>query len=362
MNKLGMAVIGAGAIAQRNAREAARTGLVKIAGVYDPNNKVAVQLARGMSTAAYAGFEQALGHREVEAVLISTPHYLHRDQAVRAAECGKHVLVEKPLANTLAEARDMIAACAGNGVSLTVNYSFRYLPKIRKARELVHSGVLGDITGIQILSHQFKDPGYWLGARSNSPDDWRASKARSGGGLLIMSTCHPIDYIYYITGLKATRVYSEYGTLNSSAEVEDIIGVTCRFNNGAVGIVNASSIMRGFEQGEERIWGTRGTMVISADGLSVYSTRPVENRKPGRIHTWKKFPESSWTADWISGFVRAVREGRPPDIGARDGWENLAFITSSYESLQEKRPVDVPAYGTARQEIFCLGKTCPQSG
>lgn len=356
MNKLGIAVIGAGAIAQRNAREAVRTGLVRIAGVYDPNKKVAAQMAREMSAAAYACYEQALESREVEAVLVSTPHFLHREQAVRAAAFGKHILMEKPLATNLEEAQDIISACAANGVSLTVNYSFRYLPKIQMARELVRAGVLGDITGIQILSHQFKDPGYWFGARSNSPDDWRASKEKSGGGLLIMSACHAIDYVYFITGLKSSRVYSEYGTLNSPAEVEDIIGIACRFNNGALGVLNASSIMRGFEQSEERIWGTKGTIVLNAEGLSVYSTRGNENIKPGRVHAWKKFPEANWTADWISGFVRSVREGSPPDIGAGDAWENLAFIISSYQSLIEKRPVDVPLYETAAMEKFCLKK------
>lgn len=353
MNKTGIAIIGAGAIAQRNAREALRTGLVRVRGVFDTNRKVAAQMARELSCEAYACYEQALESCDVEAVLISTPHYLHRDQAVQAALFGKHILIEKPLANTLDEAQDIIAACDRGGVSLTVNYSFRYLPKIQKARELVESGLLGDITGIQILSHQFKDPGYWLGARSNSPDDWRASREKSGGGLLIMSVCHAIDYIYYITGLKASRVYSEYATLNSAAEVEDIVGANCRFNNGALGFINASSIMRGFEQNEERIWGTKGTIVIGPEELSMYSTRPSANGKPGRIHVWKKFPGTNWTADWISAFVRSVQERRPPDIGVRDGWENLAFITSCYESMTAKRPVDVPSFERSAGERMC---------
>lgn len=356
MDKLGLAIIGAGAIAQRNAREAARTGLVRITGVFDTNKKASLQMARDLSTMSYACCEQALESRDVEAVLISTPHFLHMAQAVQAARCGKHILLEKPLANTLDEAGEIVRACARSGVSLTVNYSFRYLPKIQKAREIAASGLLGDITGVQILAHQFKDPGYWLGARSNSPDDWRALKKKSGGGLLIMSTCHAIDYIYYITGLKASRVYSEYGTLNSSAEVEDIVGVTCRFDNGALGSINASSIMRGFEQNEERIWGTKGTMVLSPNGVSVYSIRSHAGLKPGRVHAWEKFPDTSWTAEWISAFVRSVRAGRPPEIGAAAAWENLAFITSCYKSLLERRPVDVPAWEDHSGEGLCLEK------
>ena len=82
---------------------------------------------------------------------MSTPHHLHRPMTVQAARAGKHVLVEKPLANTIAEAEEMIDACRRHGVALTVNYSFRYLPKILKAKELIDAGALGTITGVQII-------------------------------------------------------------------------------------------------------------------------------------------------------------------------------------------------------------------
>jgi predicted dehydrogenase len=274
-------------------------------------------------------------------VLISTPHHLHRAQCVAAAERGKHVMVEKPLANNLEEAEATIRACREHGVGLAVNYSFRYLPRIRKAKALVESGAVGTITGVQLLAHQYKDRGYWTGARSNSPDDWRASRDKAGGGLLIMTTCHAVDYLYFITGLKATRVYSEYGTLGSPAEVEDILGLTCRFDNGAVGTASLSSIMRGSEQVEERIWGTHGTMVLGPNGISLWSTRPVDGLRPGKLHKFEKFPDVSWTAEWVRSFAASVREGRTPEVSAREGWENLAFITAAYRSLEEKRPVEL---------------------
>lgn len=344
MRSLRIAIVGAGAIAQRNATETARSGVATIAGVYDVNTKVARQMVKTLGGTAFASYEQVLASPEVDAVLMSTPHHLHKPMTIAAAEAGKHVMVEKPIATTVADADAMIDACRKAGVRLTVNYSFRYLPKIRKARQLVEAGVLGEITGVQIVSHQFKDPGYWMGARSNSPDDWRSSREKCGGGYLIMNVCHTLDYLYYITGLKGTRVYAEYATATSPGDVEDIISVTARWGDKAIGSISASSIMRGSDGSEERVWGTKGTMVLSSSGISFFSTRPIEGTRPGQMHHLKKFPEVSWTAEWVKEFVAAVNENREPEVSFRAGWENLAFIESAYRSLDARAPITVPDF------------------
>jgi predicted dehydrogenase len=349
MEPLRVGIAGAGAIAQRNAREAAASGAAKIVGVFDVNHKVARDMATALRAPFFATYEELLAEPSVEAVLLSTPHYLHRPMAVQAAERGKHVLVEKPMANNLAEAEEMITACEKAGVLLTVNYSFRYLDRIREARRLIEAGLLGEITGIQIIAHQFKDPGYWTGARSNSPDNWRASREKCGGGFLIMNVCHVIDYIYFLTGLKASRIYSEYATLGSPAEVEDIISVTSRMSNGAIATISASSIMRGSDQSEERIWGTNGTLILDGEGMSIYSTRPVDGRRPGKQYRFRKFKPVSWTGAWVKAFAVAVRNKRSPEISVREGWENLAFIQSAYESLERRTVLDVPAYDSGRR-------------
>jgi predicted dehydrogenase len=168
MEPLRLGIAGAGAIAQRNAREAVASGAARIVAVCDVNQKVARDMAKALGAPHAASYEELLQNPEVEAVLISTPHHLHRPMAVQAAEARKHVMVEKPVANSLAEAEEMIRACKANGVLLTVNYSFRYLPKIQYARRLIEAGALGDIVGVQIIAHQFKDPGYWTGRQRRS--------------------------------------------------------------------------------------------------------------------------------------------------------------------------------------------------
>lgn len=344
MQPLRIGVVGAGAIAQRNARDAEVLGVAKITGVFDTNHKVARDMSKALKVPFFSTYEDLLQSPSLDAVLISVPHHLHRPLTIQAANAKKHVFVEKPMANNLQEAEEMIKACKENGVALSVNYSFRYLPKIQKAKQLIDEGVLDQITGVQIIVHQFKDPGYWTGARSNSPDDWRASRSKCGGGYLIMNVCHVIDYVYFMTGVKAQRIYSEYNTLGSKAEVEDIISVSFRLENGGIGTISASSIMRGTEQFEVRIWGTKGTLILDEHSLSFYSTRPVSGKKPGKLYKLAKFPDVSWTAEWVKHTCSAISKGLDPDISYREGWENLAFITSAYDSLEKQEAVRVPDF------------------
>ncbi len=344
MEPIRIGIVGAGAISQRDAREAAASGAARVAGVCDINQKAARDMARALATRHFSSYEELLAQPDVEAVLISTPHHLHCPMTLQAAASGKHVLVEKPIANKLDDARRMFEACRQAGVQLTVNYSFRYLGKIQRARRLVQEGALGDIVGIQIVNHQFKDAGYWGGARSNSPDDWRGSREKCGGGYLIMNVCHVIDYIYYLTGLRADRIYSEYATLGSSVEVEDILSASFRMENGAIGSIAASSIMRGTMQSEERIWGTRGSLVVRPDGLSFYSTRPVDGRRPGKLYDISGIADGNWTAEWVRRFAGAVRNGETPEISFREAWDNLAFIQRAYESMEAGRVQSVPPF------------------
>lgn len=344
MEPLRIGIAGAGGIAQRNAREAAASGAARVVGVFDVNHKAARAMASALKAPFFASYDELLAAPDVEAVLLSTPHHLHGPMTIRAAASGKHVLVEKPVANNLDEAAEMHRACAAAGVQLTVNYSFRYLPVVQRARQLIAAGALGDIVGMQVINHQYKDPGYWSGARSNSPDNWRASRAKCGGGFLIMNVCHVIDYLYFLTGLRAVRVYSEYATLGSPAEVEDIVSVSSKLSNDGIFSIAASSIMRGADQAEERIWGTNGSLILSAGKLSIYSTRPVEGLRPGKLHTIARFPELSWTAEWVRGFANAVRTNSRPPISYEDAWENLAFIQTAYASMEKGCALAVPRY------------------
>lgn len=348
MEPLRIGLAGAGGIGQHNLREAMRIPETEVVGVFDPNHKVARDLARTLSIPFFASYEELLGNPELEAVLLCVPNHLHQPMIIDAAEEGKHVLVERPLANDLPGAEQVVERCSRAGVALTVNLSLRYLPSIVKARELVAEGALGEVYGVQIISHIFKDRGYWDGARSSSPDDWRKSSEKRGFGLTLEPVSHYIDAVSFITGLRIARAYSEHGTFGPVSDIEDVTSISCRFDNGAIGTIATSSTMRGPEQIEMKMWGARGTVglefVKGESALTFNSTRRIDNRRPGRVHRLTKFPKKSWTADWMSGFARAVREGRRPDVSLREGWESLAFIATANRSLDAREPLSIPEF------------------
>ena len=339
-----LGIVGLGSIGQQHAREAARASRIDVVAVFDTNQKVSRELGASLAATSYPSYEALLDRQDLDAVLLSVPNYLHRDLALQAAARGKHVLLEKPLAITMQEAHDIIAGCRRHGVTLSVNFSFRHLARVRLAKRLISEGAVGDITGIQSLVYSYRERGYWHGARSASADDWRTSKEKAGAGFFFMNLCHVIDYLYDMTGLRASRVYCEHGTLGSPTEVDDSVSITCRFDNGSIGSIAGSCIRRGSNQAEDRIWGSHGTLTIDDEAIRVHSTREVDGRRPGKTHKISIAPKAGWIEEWLNEFAGAVRDGRPPAITGRDGWENLAFITTALRSMEERRSLDVPGY------------------
>ena len=339
-----LGIVGLGSIGVQHAREAARASRIDVVAVFDTNQKVSRDLGASLAATSYPSYEALLDRPDIDAVLLSVPNYLHRDLALQAAARGKHVLLEKPLAITMQEASDIVSGCQRHGVALSVNFSFRHLARVRLAKRLIDDGALGDITGIQSLVYSFRERGYWHGARSASADDWRTSKQKAGAGFFFMNLCHVIDYLYYMTGLRASRVYCEHGTLGSPTEVDDSVSISCRFDNGSIGSIAGSCIRRGSNQADDRVWGSHGTLTIDDQAIRVHSTRVVDGRRPGKTHKISIAPKAGWIEEWLNEFAGAVREGRPPAITGRDGWENLAFITTALRSMEERRSLDVPGY------------------
>jgi predicted dehydrogenase len=345
MQPLRIGIVGAGAIGRHNAVSAKQSPLAQIAGVFDTNAKAARDVAKQVAAPVFDSYEALLADPGIEAVLLSVPHHLHREMTLQAAAARKHLMLEKPLANTLEDADAMVAACQASGMTTTVNFSFRYLAQFQAARAMVAAGALGDITGVQVTTHSYREYGYWLGARSHSVDDWRTDKTKAGAGFLFMNLCHVIDYIHFITGLKTDRLYAEYGTMGSPTEVEDTVSISCRFRNGAIGSFAGTTTKRGGNEAEDRIWGTHGSLSIAGDTISVYSTREIDGRRPGKMHRVKCATPVNWTKEWVTGFAQAVRTGSTPPVTLREGWDNLAFIETALRSMVDGRALSVPQFG-----------------
>ncbi|MCS3843383.1 Gfo/Idh/MocA family protein [Microbacterium sp. AK031] len=160
---------------------------------------------------------------DIDAVYIATHPASHHEYALRAAEAGKAVYVEKPMARSAQECREMQDACDRAGVPLWVAYYRRALPRFLRVKELIDEGAIGDIRAVE--SRRFQE------AR---PDAWQNTPGLSGGGYFFDATCHAIDFLHFLFGpMDEVRGFaSSHGNLGP---LEDTVSASYRFANGVVG-------------------------------------------------------------------------------------------------------------------------------
>jgi predicted dehydrogenase len=291
-----------------------------------------------------------LENPDVDAVVISTPHHLHAPLGIQAAEAGKHVMVEKPIATTLEDADALIEACDKAGVKLSCCLVSRYNPDAVKARELIANGAVGDVMALQFFGASNKEPSYWTGGYTQRvKTTWRKEKEKAGGGILIMNFVHDVDRLRYITGLEANRVFAEYDNYRTDGvEVEDFITVTMRYENGALGSLFASSCapgaspigIRGASAAGNRIFGTKGQIVFE-HGLSVYTQGKLDGCVTNEW-TEMNFDRINTRQRYIEDFAEAVLEEKPVAISGEEARKTLEVLLAAYQSGEIEEPVDLP--------------------
>lgn len=353
--QLGFGLIGLGEIAYKSTGQLLQQAhnATIVAGV-DPVEHVCQSFENTYHIPCSTNLQDVLGNPDVDAVIVSTPHYLHAPLAIEAARAGKHVVVEKPMATEVHDAQAILSACKEAGVLCSAKEGgVRYQPPTRRARELIQNGAIGDVMAIQIYGAANKPTSYWTGGYSGRVQTiWRKKKAMSGGGILIMNYIYDIYRMRYVTGLEVQRVFAEYDTYRTDVEVEDFITVSLRFSNGALGTLTASSCtpgaskqgMRGSKASGNRIYGTAGQIVFEEGDLLVYADNDVPGIQPGE---WTKvsFPSDGMENAWVTYFERfadAVLHGGAVDVPGEEGYKDLEVILAAYQSGVSHQPVNVP--------------------
>lgn len=343
MDRLRIGMIGCGEIAVRMAAAIASSRHAKHVMVMDTQAALAQDLGQQYGVPWTDRVDDLLANPAVDAVYIAVPHHLHASLTMQAAEAGKHVLVEKPIATTLADAEAMIAAARANGVWLSVNFHAQVDPLCQAARDLVARGTIGQVVGTRIVYRGDKPASYWTSGYSGRvATDWRVRKATAGGGVLIMNAIHDLNTMRFITGLEAVRVYAEYGTYDTPVEVEDFIAVTYRYDNDAIGTIEAGSAIRGGDplHDVDRIYGTGGQILLS-EPLLVYTTVATAGLPTNQ---WQELPVIPLTAEelqtaMVDGFAGPIVLGDRPTVAAQDGLAVLAIVLAAYQSGAEGRPI-----------------------
>jgi len=337
-------MVGCGQISSAHFSGFEKASNAKLAMVMDVDEVAARAAGEKQGVPYTTSLDEILSRDDIDIISIATPHYQHAPITIRAAEAGKHVMVEKPFCTTMEDADEMISACDDNGVKLTVCFPSRYSGIAQKARELLRQGVIGRIMYVKISTMGYKEANYWergVGGRARL-SDWRRYMRTAGGGILIMNTVHNIDQMRYILGYEATSIYAHKGTFGSAAEVEDFISVSIGYENGTIGYIESSSWAVGRSTDPSRIYGTEGQ--ITLDPFRVYLNRKIN-----------EYPEKEWFEPEIGAvrsgresltedFVDAIMSDTDPPITGEDGKKALEIILGAYESARVGMPVDLPLY------------------
>jgi len=318
-----------------------KTGNCRLTMAMDVNDALAQDVGKRFGAPWTTSLEEIVTSPEVDAVLICTPHYLHFEQGLAAVRAGKHLIVDKPLAVRYEDAEALTRAAREAGVGLSVFMSCRYEPQVVMARELIQGGAIGDLLGAILIFQQDKPLAYWKGGYTGrAQSDWRARWDTCGGGVLIHSAVHHVDWLRYVTGREVVEVSAKFATLDSPTEVEDTIVFWVRFDNGALGTVNASSSVRGTKMLTEfRVWGKEGHLSLTSP-FEFYSLKKVGGNTPGQ---WCKFTGlaklQAHPVEYLRGFAERIVAGEEPAVTADDGLAVQAIAEAAYRSSREGRPV-----------------------
>ena len=310
----GVALIGIGMWGGRLAAAAERAGLRLVTCFARDADRRAAFAARA-GCAAAPSLEEAIAHPEVEGVLLATPNDAHAEQALAAAERGRHVFVEKPIADTVAAAERMREGCAAAGVTLMVGHGFRRLGAARRVRELIDAGALGRVV---LAEATLSLPG------SFPPGAWRAHRERNPGGPLMQLGIHQIDTLASWLGPIA-RSSGRFAHVATPADLDDVGVVTLEFASGALGVVTGSYVS------PKTLWlrlqGTRAVLEYRTDFSVWPDTQALDAVTVVTVDGEPiAFEPRDMLADELAEFGRCIRDGAEPETGAGQGIAALRAV------------------------------------
>lgn len=320
----GIGIIGCGMIGQKRAKALGSGGhLVACA---DIDVVRAGNLAKASGAKIFGDWRGLLVLPEVEIVIIATLHDSLAEITLAAIEAGKHVLVEKPAARTAEELVPVMAAAEKHGVKVHVGFNHRYHRALRKAKEIVNSGDLGDLMFIRAR--------YGHGARIGYDKEWRADPALSGGGELIDQGPHLIDLSRWFLG-EFSEVQGFAHTYYWDMPVDDNGFMILKTPQRQVAFLHASCT-EWKNLFSMEIYGRAGKLDISGLGGS-YGVERITHYKmlpemgPPDTTAWE-YPmgDDSWAVE-IAEFCEDLRLNRTPSAGLKDAYASLKIVQQIYK-------------------------------
>ena len=283
----------------------------------------------------YATFDRLRDNPDVDAVYIVLPNDMHMEYTLRAAQAGKHVLCEKPMATTSADAARMVEGCRAADRTLMIAYRLQYDPTHRALIEMARKGEHGPVRLITAVNTQ----------NQGDPQQWRQVRSQAGGGSLPDIGLYCLSAARYITGEEPVEVTAQLTQPKDDPrfrEVEDTCAFTLRFPSGI--IAQCSSNYSAYESRHLRMMAADGYAELdpafSYEGLTMRI-----GRKAGKAHAveQRRFGEHNQFAREMDHFAECIRAGRQPHTPGEEGLQDQRLMEAIYQAAQGGSAVKLPA-------------------
>ena len=293
----------------------------------------------------YPTLEQAITESGCEVVDVCVPNFLHHRAVLAAANAGKHVIIEKPLAMTLEEADEMIAVCKAKNRKLMYAEELCFAPKYERVRKLVNENAIGKIYQMRQCEKH-----------SGPHTDWFYDINQSGGGALMDMGCHGIAWFRWMLGgkpkVKNVYAHMQNGLIHGKrTRAEENSICTIEFEDGAIGVAENSWAKHGGMDDRVEVYGTNGVIyadLFMGNSALTYSEKGYgyAMEKAGSTQGWTfTIFEEAFNQGYpqeLRHFIECVREDKQPVVTAEDGRAVLEIMYAAYQSARTGQKVPLP--------------------
>lgn len=314
MKKLNVGVVGVGAMGHNHVRVYTRLKNANLMAVSDLMKGTLAEVSKKYNTVGFVDYDNVLKMPEIDAVSICVPTTYHYEVVMSAIEQGKHVLVEKPIAFTLKEAKDMVKAARKQGVKLATGHVERFNPAVLEAKKLLREKLIGEVVSVS--------------AKRVGPFPPRIKDV----GVTIDLAIHEVDVMAYLLDSPVSKVYAHVGSRLEKCEYEDHAEIMMEFYNNAIGMLEVNWLTP-YKKRQLEVTGTDG--IISLDYIDQTVEIFGKNARNVRV------PHNEPLMVELESFLNAIMLDEKPKITGEDGIHALKTVLAAMKSAKEKVPVKI---------------------
>ena len=334
--KLKTGIIGCGKVGDFHAKAYAQLKNSKFTAVCDANLERAKAFAERYNIHAYSDIAEMIQKEHLNVVSVCTPHPIHCDPAVTAAENGCNVLIEKPLASSLADCDRIIEAGDKNHVTIGTMVQRRFYRPCMRIHEAIEAGKIGKPVLGMVTMLGWRDKAYY------DSDAWRGTWALDGGGALMNQAVHGIDMLIMLGG-DVKSVFAKCETKARNIEVEDTAAAIIKYKNGALGVMEAATSLKDGQETVLSVSGTDGMISFGDSEILTWNTKDgsaapsVKDSMGGKNCAWTGVFEGHRLL--VENMADAIENGTPLLIPACDARKAVDVILAIYRSSQTGKEV-----------------------